>query len=148
MQIYFDAMMEAVQQFMYNHMTLFIVVCVFIVLDILSGLVVALVDGEYSSTEFRHGLGRKLGYVIIMCAVAVIQVAMFDSNFDVSFEFPLFGIVCAGIIALEFSSIVENACLLNPEIDSIFGRFFKNNVNNQYAEYNIIQIDDDETSYK
>ena len=126
MQIYIDSLIESIQSFMLAHMTLFIVVCVFIFLDIISGLIVAFVDGEYSSRAFRKGLGNKLAYVLVMCAVAIVQVAMFDSQFDVPFEFPLFAIVCGFIILLEFTSIVENACKLNPELDSLFGKFFNN----------------------
>lgn len=131
MQIYIDSMIEAIQTFMMAHMTLFIAVCVFILLDIISGLIVAFVDGEYSSREFRKGLGHKLSYVLVMCAVAIMQVAMFDVNFDVPFEFPLFEIVCGFIILLEFTSIIENACKLNPELEKLFGKFF-NNSNYKY----------------
>lgn len=126
MQIYIDSLIESIQSFMLAHMSLFIVVCVFIFLDIISGLIVAFVDGEYSSRHFRKGLGRKLAYVLVMCAVAIVQVVMFDSQFDVPFEFPLFAIVCGFIIPLEFTSIVENACKLNPELDKLFGKFFNN----------------------
>lgn len=125
--IYVNALLDAIQLFMIQHMTLFVVVCLFILIDIVSGLIVALVDGNYNSTEFRKGLARKLGYVLVMCAVAVIQVAMFDSNFEVPFDFPFFALVCSFIILLEFTSILENACKLNPKLDAFLGKYINGN---------------------
>lgn len=117
-------------QFMQDNMTFFIVVCVFILLDIISGVVASLIKGDYSSTVMRKGLAHKLAYIFIMCAVAVLQVAMFDPHFHVDFDFPLLGIVCGFIIFMELSSILENACVMNPQINELIGKFFVFNKHN------------------
>lgn len=119
---------DFLSQFMADNMTMFIVTVIFIFLDILSGLVCALINKDFSSTVMRKGLGHKLGYVFIMCAVAVLQVAMFDPNFHMEFDFPMFNIVCGFIIFMECSSILENASMLNPQLNEIIGKFFNRNV--------------------
>lgn len=116
--------MQYITEFVKDNMTFFIVTCIFILLDILSGLISAIVNRDFSSKTMRKGLGHKLAYIFVMCAVAVLQVAMFDPGFTLDFDFPLFNVVCGFIIFMELSSILENACMLNPAINDLIGRFF------------------------
>lgn len=113
-----------ITDFMEANITMFIVTMIFILLDIISGCVVGFITHTFSSTNLRKGLGHKLGYVFIMCAVAVLQVAMFDPNFTLDFDFPLFNVVCGFIIFMEFVSVIENASKLNPNVDQLFGKYF------------------------
>lgn len=113
--------------FMEANMTIFIVTIIFILLDILSGCIAGLINHTFSSTQLRKGLGHKIGYVFLMCAVAILQVAMFDPNFNLDFDFPLFNVVCCFIIFMEFISILENASKLNPNIDKLIGKYFDKN---------------------
>lgn len=122
-----EMFVAALWQFMSDNMVLFCVAIAFILVDILSGLIVGWITHTYSSTKMREGLGHKLSYVFVMCAVAILQVAMFDPNFGVNFDFPLFNVVCGFIIFMEFSSIMENATILNPKLDSLIGKFFDHN---------------------
>lgn len=113
-----------VSMFMENNITMFIVTVIFILLDIVSGCIAGFINRTFSSTELRKGLGHKIGYIFLMCAVAILQVAMFDPNFSLNFDFPLFNVVCGFIIFMEFVSIIENASKLNPNIDQIVGKYF------------------------
>ena len=122
--------LNMVSVFMETNMTMFIVTVVFILLDILSGCIAGFFNKSFSSTALRKGLGHKIGYIFLMCAVAVLQVAMFDPNFNLDFDFPLFNVVCAFIIFMEFVSIIENASKLNPNIDQIVGKYFDKNKDN------------------
>lgn len=130
-------------EFMKQNLTIFLIACFMMLMDILSGCIVGLIKRKFSSTKLREGLGHKLGFIIIMCVIAIIQVAMFDPNFNVDFDFPLFNAVCGFIIFIEFVSIVENATILNPKLDSLIGKYFKrenvedNLIDNPYVEENI-----------
>lgn len=116
--------MQYVNFFMQQNMTMVVVTFCLILLDIISGVIQAWYNHEFSSKVFKKGLLSKLGYIIVMCVVAILQVAMFDDNFSVGFDFPLFDVVCAFIILLEVSSIVENACLINPDLEKFIGKYF------------------------
>lgn len=106
-------------------MTLFIVVCLMILLDILSGILAAIFDRSFSSTVLRKGLSHKIGYIFLMLVVAIIQVALFDPNFTLHFDFPFFNIVCSFIIFMEVMSILENVCKMNPQLNEFIGKYFK-----------------------
>ena len=133
-------------QFMADNATILSVAIIMMFLDIVSGFVVALIQGNYSSTIMREGLGHKFGYIMCMCAVAVIQLAMFDPAFEVNFSLPLFNGVCAFIIFMEFTSIIENAALISPSIEKIFGKFLnkKEDSDNDNEVVDLDQLDIDE----
>lgn len=118
------ALFTMITEFMEDNITMFCVTMVFILLDIISGCITGLITRTFSSTALRRGLGHKLGYVFIMCAVAIVQVAMFDPNFTLDFDFPLFNVVCGFIIFMEFVSVIENASKLNSNVDKLFGKYF------------------------
>lgn len=114
-------------QFMSENFTIFVVAIAFILLDIATGIIVAILQRNFSSTIMRWGLGHKLGYVFVMCAVAILQVGMMEPSFHVEFDFPLFDVVCAFVIFMEFMSVMENACLLNPQLNNLVGKFLAQN---------------------
>jgi hypothetical protein len=114
-------------QFMCDNFAIFVVAIAFILLDIASGIIVAILQRNFSSTIMRKGLGHKLGYVFVMCAVAILQVGMMEPSFHVEFDFPLFNVVCAFVIFMEFMSVMENACLLNPQLNNLVGKFLAQN---------------------
>lgn len=126
--------------FMQANIVIFCLTLIMICLDIVTGLICAAFAGEYSSTKFREGLGHKFAYLMVMIAIAVVQVAMFDPQFTVNFDVPLFNVVCCLIIAMEFTSIVENAAKLNPHIKALL-----NGIDNR-NEPDVIE--DDEFEYK
>lgn len=132
MNVYWFNFQAALSEFVMQNLTWFIVVFAFIILDIVSKLIVVFIYHDFSSKEFRSGLGHKFGYFIVLCAVAIIQVAMFDTAFELAVDVPVFSVVCGFIILLEFSSILENACYLNPKLDGFIGKYFAQS--NPYPE--------------
>lgn len=114
-------------QFMCDNFTIFVVAIAFILLDVATGIIVAMLQRNFSTTIMRKGLGHKLGYVFVMCAVAILQVGMMEPSFHVEFDFPLFNVVCAFVIFMEFMSVMENACLLNPQLNDLVGKFLAQN---------------------
>lgn len=114
-------------QFMCDNFTIFVVAITFILLDIATGIIVAILQRNFSTTIMRKGLGHKLGYLFVMCAVAILQVGMMEPSFHVEFDFPVFNVVCAFVIFMEFMSVMENACLLNPQLNNLVGKFLAQN---------------------
>lgn len=116
--------LEYVNEFWFNNETFIIVTLVFMALDILSGIAKGLLTHTFSSTTMRTGFGHKLGIILALCAVAIVQVALFDPNFSLDFDVPLFDVSCGLIIFMEFCSILENCCVMNPQLDSVIGKYF------------------------
>lgn len=116
--------LEWVNEFWFNNETFIVVTLVFMGIDIISGLAKGLVTHTFSSTEMRKGFGHKLAIILALCAVAVVQVALFDPNFSLDFDVPLFDVSCGLIIFMEFCSILENCCIMNPQLDSVIGKYF------------------------
>lgn len=143
--------LEWINQFWLDNETFILVTLLFIALDIISGVIKALITHTFSSTMMRSGFGHKLGIILALCAIAVIQVALFDPNFSLNFDVPLFDVACGLIIFMEFCSIVENCCVMNPQLDSIIGKYFDKsndadtvNISNSYIEgYNQTKLFDD-----
>ena len=123
MDAYWYDWQDAISLFINENITWFIVLLALVVLDILSKLIVVILNHDFSSKALREGLGHKLSYLIVLCVVAIIQVAMFDKYFTLDFDFPMFTIVCGFIAFLEFTSILENVCYLNPKLDRLVGKY-------------------------
>ncbi len=116
--------LQWINEFWIGNETFIIVTLIFMALDIISGIAKGLITRTFSSTTMRTGFGHKLGAILALCAIAIIQVALFDPGFSLEFELPLFNISCGLVIFMEFCSILENCCVMNPQLDSIFGKYF------------------------
>lgn len=86
----------------------------FIVLDLLTGLVKAFKEKNYSSTVMREGLYHKIGSVL--CVAFAVLVDYTQNYLDLGVTIPLTFAVCTYIVAMEIGSIIENVCAINPEI--------------------------------
>lgn len=115
---------EMLQTFFYDNFTFFIVTIIVIFFDIISGISAHIYKKDFTTSNLRTGLWHKFGYLLIMATVAILQIAMFDPSFTVTFEFPLFDIVCGTIIFMEVCSIVENVGIINPSIAEFIGKYF------------------------
>lgn len=118
---------ELLQQFFYDNFTFCVVTFVMILFDILSGICAHIYKKDFTTSCLRAGLWHKFGYLLIMCTVAILQIAMFDPGFTVNFDFPLFEIVCGFIIFMEVASIIENVAIINPTIADFVGNYFNKN---------------------
>ena len=93
---------------------LYIIVALFIVLDVITGLLKAFKNKDYSSTYMREGLYHKCGS--ILCIVFSSLVEYTQRYIDIGVNIPIIKAICGYIIIMEISSIIENICLLNPDI--------------------------------
>lgn len=98
-----------------------IVALVFIAFDILTGVIKAAKNGEFSSTVARQGLFNKTGFVLVIVFGYLCE---YGSNLvDFGFEVPLILPTCIYIVMLEVLSIIENLCDISPDLAKYLGKF-------------------------
>lgn len=93
------------------------------VVDWLTGIIAAIHTQTVTSHMMKKGLLHKSVYLLILVLAAVAD--MLDINDSIGLPFDL-SITCAtAIIAIECSSILENACIVEPKLaDSPIGAIF------------------------
>lgn len=115
--------MDTLTQFFIDNSTIFYMACSFMLLDIATGLAKAAKEKNYSSEIMRLGLFHKFAFIAVMVASAVLEIGLTDPHVSLTFDFPLFDIVCAYVILTEFTSIAENACKINPQLNNFLGKY-------------------------
>lgn len=93
------------------------------VVDYLTGIIAAITTQTVTSRTMKGGLLHKTVYLLILVLAAVAD--MLDISGSIGLPFDL-SIICAtAIIAIECSSILENACAVEPRLaDSPIGAIF------------------------
>ena len=92
----------------------YVVTGIFILLDMVSGLIKAFKEKSYNSSIMREGLFHKSGSVL--CIVFGVLVDYAQSFVDLGVHIPIAVSVCAYICLMEVGSIIENVCAINPQI--------------------------------
>ena len=95
------------------------ITCAFIVLDLVTGIIKAIVTKTMDSTKMRTGLFHKLAFLIaivlaILCEFGIAYGAL--EYADVSIAIPIQPFVCGFIILTELTSTLENLGEINPEL--------------------------------
>ena len=100
------------------------IVGVFIIFDIVSGILQAISNPELSSEKLRQGAWHKMGLVLFVCLAYFIDYG--TGYLDLGFNFPIVTPLCIYICITEVVSIVENITKMAPELKNTeFLRFFK-----------------------
>lgn len=86
----------------------------FILLDLVTGLVKAFKEKDYSSTVMRQGLYHKSGS--LLCILFGVLVDYSQAYLDLGVNIPVAISICAYICLMEVGSIIENVTAINPEI--------------------------------
>ena len=97
--------------------TLYIVIIitlVFIVLDIITGVIKSFKEKNYTSSSMREGLFHKCGS--ILCILFGCLVDYTQKYVDIGVSIPITEIICIYIILMEIGSNIENICAINPDI--------------------------------
>lgn len=100
--------------------------CALMILDIIAGLLRAIMQGEFSSSKMREGLGHKaICLLVIMLAVVMQVLALHITRIP---AFPATAIVCIYIIIMEVGSIWETVVLVYPALgnsglDDLLGEY-------------------------
>ena len=95
-----------------------VITFLFILLDILSGVISAIKTGDWSSTKMREGLFHKTAIILtIICA----YLCDYGQNYiNLGYEIPITETVLIYICFMELGSVAENILKINPELGNIF----------------------------
>lgn len=99
-------------------MMVFIVVAIFIVFDIVTGITEALYKGGINSTKLRQGLYHKLSE--ILCVLGAYLLELGTEYIDLGINLHLLHVVSVYICTMELVSIIENLCEINPSLAKLF----------------------------
>lgn len=93
------------------------------VVDYLTGIIAAITTQTVTSRTMKGGLLHKTVYLLILVLAAVADMLGISGSIGLPFDLS---IICAtAIIAIECSSILENACAVEPRLaDSPIGAIF------------------------
>lgn len=90
------------------------IVCAFVAMDLVTGVMQAVANKTLDSTKMRAGLWHKCGFIMSVILAALVEWTM--QFIDLGFTLPLFVPVCVFITLTEIVSIFENICQLSPEL--------------------------------
>lgn len=92
------------------------IIFLLVLIDYITGVVNAIMQGKLSSERMREGLGHKFTYLAVICVALIVE---YGSDYiNLGIELPVFIPVCAGICLTEITSIIENCVKINPELSS------------------------------
>lgn len=92
----------------------YLIVGVFILFDLITGIIKSLKNKDFSSTKMRDGLFHKCGS--ILCVMFGYFVDYAQGIIDLGVTVPVCSAICAYICLMEVGSIIENICDINPDI--------------------------------
>ena len=106
---------------------LFILALIFILMDIVSGILASAVHGEISSSAMRKGLYHKTAEVLLMSVGVAGQIAVRYAELNSVIPDAIFQSVIVYVVAMELVSILENINKANPklklnELLNLFGK--------------------------
>lgn len=90
------------------------IVFLLVLIDYITGVVNAIMNGELSSKKMRQGLGHKSAYLAIICVALIVEYGSAYINLGIGL--PVFIPVCVGICLIEITSIMENCVKINPDL--------------------------------
>ena len=101
--------------------------CAMMLADIIVGFIVAVIKGEVSSVKMRVGLLHKVLLLVLIVVCLAIEVAI-DHAVPLPYDIPTCEVVCAYIVIMELSSVLENIANGYPEVtDTALFKLFKLN---------------------
>lgn len=90
------------------------IVFLLVLIDYITGVINAAMQGELSSKRMREGLGHKFAYLAVICVALIVE---YGSDYiNLGIELPVFIPVCVGICLIEITSIMENCAKINPDL--------------------------------
>lgn len=101
-----------------------LVACIFMIFDIVSGLLNAVKNRNVQSLKMREGLWHKCGFLLILALSFGIQYA--QTLIDLGFNIPLVIPICSYIIVGETISILENINKISDgRLTDLINKYFK-----------------------
>ena len=91
----------------------FIITAVFIILDMVTGIIKAFREKAFTSSIMREGLFHKSGSILCIVLGALIDYG--QAYMELGFNVPIAVPICIYICTMEIGSIIENICIINPK---------------------------------
>lgn len=104
-------------------MGVYIVVCVFILFDVLTGVLKALYNKGINSTALRKGLFHKLSEILTVGGSGLLEYGATYINLGV--DLPLVEATSVYICVMELISILENLASVNTHLAKLFGPYLE-----------------------
>lgn len=95
---------------------------VFILVDVVVGLIKAFATNGYKSLKMREGLFHKVGEVIVIAFGMLCEQAFPVAG--ITIDLPIVATLCVYIIVMETGSILENLVVISPTLDCLIGKVF------------------------
>lgn len=95
-------------------MYLYVISGCFILFDLITGILKAIKEQDFISSKMRDGLFHKCGS--LLCIVFGFGVDKAQEVMNLGVSMPVASAICAYITLMEIGSIIENICIINPEI--------------------------------
>ena len=90
---------------------------IFIILDMLTGIIYAFKSTTFSSSILREGFFHKVALVVVMVCAILIECLILHMP-TLGFSVPILVPACVIIIMMEISSILENLVKINPNLEN------------------------------
>lgn len=104
-------------------MTAYICTGSFILFDVISGLLKAWRNRKFDSKVMRQGLFNKMAEIIALAFAAFLQYG--GKYINIGIDLPVVVIVSSYICLMEFISVIENLCEVNPRLAKVFDKYLK-----------------------
>lgn len=105
----------------------YVLIVALVITDYLTGITAGCITDGFSSTKMREGLLHKLTYFVAILVCLCIE--GLGKYLDLGFVMgsSITTLVCIWICVTEIGSILENMCIINPEMaDNAFLQLFEN----------------------
>lgn len=97
---------------------LWIIVVIFIILDVLFGTIKAILTKTVSSEKARMGVLHKMGFICAMLLCTFADIA--QNAYDFGFSVPVLPMCAVMIVICEVFSLCEHIKQMNPDISLDF----------------------------
>lgn len=111
-----------------------ILVVVFMMVDVLTGVLKALKNKELSSTKAREGMYKKASFILFVAFGYLADFAM--DYVDMGFKFPAAVTISTLVILTEAISVLENLGSINPDLVKMVAPFLSALNTKKDSEYN------------
>lgn len=89
--------------------------CIFILLDIITGIIKGASQHALSSEIMRRGFWHKLALVSALVVAMLVDMMQYG-GYDIGFKVPIFAAACVYVVGMELVSICENLKATNEEL--------------------------------
>ena len=100
-----------------------VIVLIFILFDVISGLLKAFKEKNLNSTKMREGLLSKLAEVVAVLLGMASNVVLPMLGIDMGVDFAI--LIGTYIVLMEICSVIENIGAINEPLGAILGKVFE-----------------------